>query len=225
MRAVFVDLGETLVHFKPRYHENVLIALKDYGYEVDEAKLFRAINRILGRHHYPSPEYGGLSSLDFAELFYELKIYPDRTVIKELNSKNLLSGEYQLYDDAIPFLEGVKSLGLKIVLISNATRSLYRIIEDLGIKKYFDGIVASCDLNIMKPHPKIFSYAVKLAGGDGIHIGDVYEIDVLGAKRAGLEALLIDRQNFYSEIKEKRVNNLLEALELVKERSKSYYKS
>ncbi|TRM95758.1 2-haloalkanoic acid dehalogenase, partial [Sulfolobus sp. B1] len=31
MRAVFVDLGETLVHFKPRYHENVLIALKDYG--------------------------------------------------------------------------------------------------------------------------------------------------------------------------------------------------
>ncbi|MCH4815893.1 MAG: HAD family hydrolase [Saccharolobus sp.] len=217
MKAIFVDLGETLVHFKPRYHENIAYALKEIGYNVDEKRVFKAVAKILGKHHYPSPEYGGLSAFDFRELFYELNIYPDQESIARLNSRNLLSGEYELYDDSITFLEEAKKLGFKVVLVSNATRNIYKIIEDLGIKKYFDGIVASCDLNIMKPHPKIFSYAMEIAKSDGIHIGDIYEIDVIGAKRAGLEAILLDRLGFYPEIKENRVNNLLEALELIKE--------
>lgn len=221
MNAIFVDLGETLVHFKPRYHENIAYALKEVGYEIDERRVFRAVAKILGKHHYPSPEFGGLSAFDFLELFYELNLYPNRELINRLNNRNLLSGEYELYDDAIPFLEEAKSLGLKIILVSNATRNIYKILEDLKIKRYFDGIVASCDLNVMKPHPKIFSYAMELAKGEGIHIGDIYEIDVLGAKRAGLDAILLDRLGFYPEIKGNKVSNLLEALELIKERLKN----
>ncbi|WP_338604065.1 HAD-IA family hydrolase [Sulfolobus tengchongensis] len=221
MKAVFVDLGETLVHFKPSYHENVANALREIGYNIDEKRVFRAVAKILGNHHYPSPEYGGLSALDFRELFYELNLFPDREIITRLNNKNLLSGEYELYDDAIPFLEEVKELGLKVVLVSNATRNIYKIIEDLNIKKYFDGIVASCDLNVMKPHPKIFTYAMNIAKGYGIHIGDIYEIDVIGAKRAGLDAILLDRRDFYPEINKNRVKNLFEALELVKGKLKN----
>jgi HAD superfamily hydrolase (TIGR01549 family) len=209
------------VHFKPRYHENIAYALKEVGYEIDERRVFRAVAKILGKHHYPSPEFGGLSAFDFSELFYELNLYPNRELITRLNNRNLLSGEYELYDDAIPFLEEAKSLGLKIILVSNATRNIYKILEDLKIKRYFDGIVASCDLNVMKPHPKIFSYAMELAKGDGIHIGDIYEIDVLGARRAGLDAILLDRLGFYPEIKGNKVSNLLEALELIKERLKN----
>ena len=220
MNTIFVDLGETLVHFKPSYHENIANALKEMGYNIDSKRVFRAVAKVLGKHHYPSPEYGGLSALDFTELFYELNLFPKKEIIRELNKRNLLSGEYELYEDAIPFLEEVKKLGLKVVLVSNATRNIYKILDELNIKKYFDGIVASCDLNIMKPHPRIFSYAMEIAKGYGIHIGDIYEIDVLGANRAGLEGILIDRLDLYPEINKNKVRNLLEALDLIKERLK-----
>ncbi len=213
MRAVFIDMGETLVRFKPRFHESVAKALSEEGINLDEKKVYRALMRVLGKCHFP--HYDGLSQVDFRELFYEMGVYAPTEVIKRLESRNYLAEEYELYEDAIPFLEEVKKRGYKVVLVTNTTKKVSKILRDLDLYKYLDGIVASCDYNVMKPHPKIFHYATKVAGVRGVHIGDVYEIDVLGAKRAYLPAILLDRLNYYSEVKENRVRNLFEALDVL----------
>lgn len=218
MKAVFVDMGETLVKFTPRYYEAVANAIREKGFDVSEREVFRALMQQLGRCHFSHPEVGGLTKIDFRDLFYRLGLVASDDVIKDLESRSYLTNKYELFDDTIPFLEEVKKLGLKVILVSNAPPSIYKIVRELNLTKYLDGIVASCDLGIMKPHPRIFYHARRMAGGDGVHIGDVYEIDVLGAKRAFLDAILLDRFNYYPEIKENKVNNLFQALKLIKEK-------
>ncbi|ARM75038.1 HAD family hydrolase [Acidianus manzaensis] len=215
-KAIFIDMGETLVKFIPRYDEAVANAIREAGIQVDDKAVFRALMAQMGSNHFPHKEIGGLSNIDFKDLFYRLGKYPDPKIIKKLENNSYLSEKYELYNDAIPFLTEMKKLGLKIILVSNATYKIHDIVKELNLINYLDGIVASCDLGIMKPHPKIFYHAKKIGCNDGIHIGDVYEIDYLGAKRAYLDAILLDRFGFYPEIKENKISNLFDAIDLIK---------
>jgi FMN phosphatase YigB (HAD superfamily) len=54
-----------------------------------------------------------------------------------------------------------------------------------------------------KPHPPIFHTALKRAGvppSEALHVGDQYRIDVVGAQGVGIQALLLDREDFYPQI-------------------------
>lgn len=57
-----------------------------------------------------------------------------------------------------------------------------------GIASYFQEIITSEKSNSLKPHPDIFSYAMRVTGAlteDSIMIGDALDIDILGASNAG----------------------------------------
>lgn len=216
--TVLVDMGETLVSFSPKYHQNVATLLNNFGYEVDEKRVFRAVYKVLGNHHYPHPEIWGLSQPDFRDIFLELGLYPEPRIVEKLNSSQLLSSKWGLFEDSLYFLQEVKRRNKKIVLVTNSTDSVFRIVKDTGIEKYFDAIVTSYELGIMKPHPKIFSYAMSTVGGKrGAHIGDIYEIDYIGAKRSFLTPILLDRDNFYDDLKCRKVRDLREALKVIDE--------
>ncbi|MEM3195471.1 MAG: HAD-IA family hydrolase [Metallosphaera sp.] len=220
MRTVFVDMGDTLVKFVPRMHESVANAMREQGIEVTEKEVFRALMKHMGKSNFPHPDHDGLSKLDFADIFYEMGKPVDLEVIKNLSSRNYLSDRFELYDDAIPFLKELKSNNVKVILVTNTTRKVHTILKTLGLYQYLDSVIASCDVGVMKPNPKIFYHAMKEAGGTGVHIGDVYEIDYVGAKRAYLEPILLDRFGFYEEIKENKVSDLYQALDLLKEKLK-----
>lgn len=215
-RVIFVDMGETLVSFIPKFHQPIYNLLKREGYDVSEKKVFRAVYKILGKDHFPDPILGGLSILDYKELLHELKISPRPCLVKKLENIKLLSNKWELFDDSEIFLKQLKNEKYKIIMITNATRSVYKIVSDLGLDKYLDDIVASCDYGIMKPHPRIFRIAVEKYGNPKFHVGDVYEIDYLGALRANVNPLLLDRFGFYDDLKVNKVNNLLQSLELIK---------
>ncbi|BFH72544.1 HAD family hydrolase [Sulfurisphaera javensis] len=215
-RVIFVDMGETLVSFTPKFHQPIYYFLVKKGYNVTEKKVFRAVYKILGRDHFPDPILGGLSVLDYKELLSELKINPKQCLIKELEKVPLLSNKWDLFKDVELFLKELKKENFKIVMITNATRSVYKIIQDLGLDKYIDDVIASCDYGIMKPHPRIFRIAIEKYGTPIFHIGDVYEIDYLGALRANITPLLLDRFNFYEDLNINKVNNLFQALKLIK---------
>ncbi len=86
----------------------------------------------------------------------------------------------------------------KTALISNC--------ENFGIKTlsngfkfndFFDEIVLSCDIKLLKPNPKIFFLPLKRLGikpSDAVMIGDSVRTDINGAKKAGLKTILIDRK-------------------------------
>lgn len=215
-KTIFVDMGETIVSFIPKFHEPIYYFLLEREYKVSEKSVYRAIYKQLSKDHFPDPLLGGLSVLNYKELLYELKITPKGCLIQEMQKIKLLSDEWKLFEDTEPFLRELKNQGYKIVMITNATRSVYKIVSDLGLEKYLDDIIASCDLGIMKPHPRIFRIAIEKYGMPRYHIGDVYEIDYLGAMRAGIRPLLLDRLNFYDDVKAEKVSNLFQALRLIK---------
>ncbi|AKV74509.1 MULTISPECIES: HAD family hydrolase [Metallosphaera] len=209
-RSVFLDVGETLVGFRPMSFEKLVVRLRKAGYPVTAKQVFRAVTKVMGKSNFPNQV--GLNPVDVGELLYELGIYPSSQILGQLGGDYTPSQDYFLYEDAKEFLEYLNSKGVDVVLITNATRRMHDVIDSLGIKKYVKAVIASCDVGVVKPHPRIFRYALNYVAQPAIHIGDIYELDYIGAKRAGLESLLLDRFGFYEDVKVNKVRNLYEAM-------------
>lgn len=65
-----------------------------------------------------------------------------------------------------------------------------------GIQQYFSVIISSESAGYDKPDKRLYLKAAEMAGyspGEIMHVGDTYELDVVGARSAGVRAVLIDR--------------------------------
>ena len=87
-------------------------------------------------------------------------------------------------------LEGLKSMGLKLGIISN-TASLYQvfqILDDYGIRGYFQDVTLSSVTGYRKPDHNIFKvslYQMQSKAENCAYVGDTYSRDIVGAVRAG----------------------------------------
>jgi putative hydrolase of the HAD superfamily len=113
--------------------------------------------------------------------------------------------------DVVPALERLSALGLKLVVVSNANGVLHRAFDRLGLTQYFDAICDSCIEGVEKPDPRFFQIALDRSGsvaGSTMHVGDLYHVDVLGARAGGLRAMLIDPYDLYKDYDADRVRTL-----------------
>ena len=86
--------------------------------------------------------------------------------------------------------------GYTLGLVSNAPPETARLVDQLGLPRYIKHIVISGVVGYTKPNPEIFKIALGLAGADAreaVHVGDLYEADVIGARNAGITGILLDR--------------------------------
>ena len=104
-----------------------------------------------------------------------------------------------LWDRADPTataaLRRVKAAGLVTGVISNSNGSVQRILEDTGLARHLDFVIDSSRVGVEKPDPRIFQLALERArvpADAAVYVGDLYSIDVLWARRAGLDAVLLD---------------------------------
>jgi putative hydrolase of the HAD superfamily len=107
---------------------------------------------------------------------------------------------FDLYDDALPVLDELRSYGLKLGLVSNTGRDLDVFIEHHGIE--VDAALASRAHGITKPDPTIFRAVLDRLGvepGEAAMIGDSIEDDVEGARGLGMQAFLLDRDDRYPD--------------------------
>jgi len=102
-----------------------------------------------------------------------------------------------LYPETIEVLERLKNQGLKLGVISNLS-SLYRIpFYNLGLDKYFDQKIFSCEVGLVKPQPEIYQMMVDRLGVAPSQIlmtGDQLVIDVYPPQKAGMQAVHLDRK-------------------------------
>jgi HAD superfamily hydrolase (TIGR01549 family) len=103
--------------------------------------------------------------------------------------------------DVPPALDRLRGLGLKLVVVSNANGTLRAKFAALGLDVHVDALVDSCDEGVEKPDPRLFQIALARAGGRPeatVHVGDLYYVDVVGARNAGLRGgVLLDAANLY----------------------------
>lgn len=104
---------------------------------------------------------------------------------------------WKLYADAEPAIRELRARGLKLGVISNWDTRLRRIARELGLEASMDFVVISAEVGWRKPHGAIFEEAltrVGVAPGEALHVGDLYDEDIVGAHAAGLRAVYLDRR-------------------------------
>jgi putative hydrolase of the HAD superfamily len=87
----------------------------------------------------------------------------------------------------------------KLGLVSNfgIPECAHELLETFGLKRIFDVIVISAEINQRKPSPKIFRYALQKLGvlaSRAVFVGDMLDLDVKGAQMVGMKTLLIRRE-------------------------------
>jgi HAD superfamily hydrolase (TIGR01549 family) len=94
-----------------------------------------------------------------------------------------------------------QTAGLPVVVVSNSNGRLRDLLRRLGLLGYFSQVVDSFEEGVEKPDPRLFEIALGRAGAHRettLHVGDFYEIDVVGARAAGLQAALLDVAGLYA---------------------------
>jgi len=128
-----------------------------------------------------------------------------------------------LDEDAIDVLRKLHGK-YKLGLVSNfgIPECGWKLLEKFNLKRFFDVVVISGEINRRKPSPEIFERALKLLGVEAsraVFVGDTPNLDVKGPKIVGMQTILIKRKplELNADVKPDRVINhlteLLHALE------------
>jgi FMN phosphatase YigB (HAD superfamily) len=97
--------------------------------------------------------------------------------------------------------------------VSNANGTIREAFRRVDLYRYFDCIIDSHEEGVEKPDPRIFANALGRSGADAattIHVGDFYQIDVVGARAAGIRGVLLDEGGLYDGADCPRVRSLTE---------------
>jgi HAD superfamily hydrolase (TIGR01509 family) len=84
--------------------------------------------------------------------------------------------------------------GLKLGVVSNSDGRVEAALEAAGLRQYFDVVIDSALAGVEKPDPAIFRAALAaldVSPAEALYVGDLYEIDVVGARAAGIHAVLL----------------------------------
>jgi putative hydrolase of the HAD superfamily len=110
----------------------------------------------------------------------------------------LASLRFRPYDDVRPALSDWRGQGVRLVVVSNWDVSLHDVLAGVGLAPLLDGVVTSAEARARKPDPAIFERALLLAGvrpEEAVHAGDSADEDVAGARAAGIEPVLVRRDD------------------------------
>ncbi len=214
IKAVFFDFYNTLVRFWPPLAQIQMASCQEFGFNLTEDAInygysvadiyFNRENEIkplaerseaerlafFSRYEQILLENAGLSvTLDLARQIWQVAISVPKDFIA--------------FDDTLGSLERLKGQGYCLGVISNLRRDMDQLCRDLGMSPYLDFCLTSAEIGVEKPDPAIFVAALKRAGvapGEAIHVGDQPRSDLVGARGAGLYAILLDRGGWYGEV-------------------------
>ena len=145
----------------------------------------------------------------------------DRTAaaLSELHVYHQANNLWELVpDNVVPTLSALKARGLTLVVVSNANGTLRAHMDRVGLSQWFDCIIDSCDEGVEKPDPRIFHAALARVNADPattIHIGDLYQVDVVGARAAGLRGVLLDETGLHPDVDCPRLRSLSDLVEQI----------
>ncbi len=200
-QVVFFDYGDTLMRGDPPYLHRIAHALREGGFEVDEAAAERAGHEA-DYACYEEWKAGRLLLEDAAlpafvqHLLRRLDLPPltlaERPDILQRFFQLNTERELTLFPGARELLEDLRARGYRLGIISNNDGTCAAKCAALDIASYFEVIVDSAVEGVRKPAPDIFTRAcahMSVTPAEAVHVGDMYGADVCGAREAGLRAI------------------------------------
>ena len=164
--AVFFDAGETLVHPHPTFPDLFAEILRREGHDVSPETIHERGHVVFDRFREAaeanelwttSPERARRFWHDVYGIFLrELEIPDSNGLIDVVYAEFTDLGNYRLFDDVTPVLDRLRDAGLLLGVVSNFEEWLERLLEDLGVRGYFQVSVVSGVEGFEKPDPRIF---------------------------------------------------------------------
>jgi FMN phosphatase YigB (HAD superfamily) len=82
---------------------------------------------------------------------------------------------------------------------------MQRILGPLELTGRLDLVISARTAGIGKPHRDFFEAALtqaRVTADEAVMVGDQYEIDIIGARNAGIPAVLLDRVGAFPEVRD-----------------------
>ncbi len=230
IKAVFFDWFNTLARFEPPRQELYIQAFQQFGIELSPKEVIRGI-LTADRYYFEENAKSPVEKRSPQEQLEVYVHYPKAIlaeagvkVPKELPLKvmQIVARQFKgvifaLFDDALSTLKTLKEKKLVLGLLTNLDKDMNTICRELGLEPYLDFVVTSGEVGADKPEPPIFLAALQRAGvnaSEAVHIGDQYNLDVIGARGVGITPILIDRYDVYPEVSDcHRIHRLTELAE------------
>jgi putative hydrolase of the HAD superfamily len=112
-------------------------------------------------------------------------------------------------------LAALRAQGFRTGVISNADGRIAQLLDAAGLAPHLEAILDSHVEGVEKPDPEIFRRALERLGVSApraVYVGDIYAIDALGARAAGMVPIVIDETGGYGELDCPRIAALAELL-------------
>ena len=211
LKGVIFDLGNTLLHFNGDWNEvaeefysELYRSLTSSGFDLDKANFIHLFHTRI--HAYFEER---------ARQHIELTIaYVLQNTLADLGYEQVTSEElkrplaemyavsqnrWQIEDDTLVTLNTLLETGFRIGMISNAgdDDDVQTLVDNAGIRPYFDFILTSAAERYRKPDQRIFQRVFdywNFSPGQIAMVGDTLEADILGAKNAGMVSIWITRR-------------------------------
>lgn len=207
LEVVFFDVGNTLLKPHPSFEAVCKDVLEGFGLSATDEELRRGAG-VADRYYeerYWKDDTFWANEIDASEMWgemyalmlEEIGIDGDRHEIGKAIYDSFGHGDrWRPYEDVLPVMESLREEGYRLGLISNWDSRLAKLCFDMGLDRYLDSVVSSATIGLIKPDPSIFEVALERLGVEAhqaLHVGDHYYADILGARSAGIFAVLIDR--------------------------------
>jgi putative hydrolase of the HAD superfamily len=217
IRYVIFDVGNTLMHLDYAFIADVLaqhghpttpLAIRIAEYEA-KAALDRILAPVLGAedgveaHMWPRGEDRPRPPSYFSIVLHHLGIAESQQepILAALHLQHQTSSLWRVVEpDTNAVLDALRASGLTLGVISNADGRIEADLERTGLRRHFTVVIDSHVVGVEKPNPAIFALALARLGAPAeasLYVGDVLTIDVMGARRAGLRAVLMDTLSRY----------------------------
>ena len=226
-KAVFFDVGGTLIHVHPSVGDVYARHARPFGYSGSIQDLnegFRLQWKKMGGIESLGNQSGAEAEREFwHKLVYEVFL-PMGGLDRFEEYFDLIfeafrdEANWRIYEDVIEsgILETLKKRGVVMGVISNWDSRLISTLENIGLGRYFDFILPSAVVGSAKPDKKIFEEALRLSGvapHAACHIGDEIRTDVEGAQSVGIHPILLDRNNRFDSTETRKITTFLELVE------------
>jgi len=207
IKAVFFDFFNTLVYFDPPREKHYADTAAEFGIAISPAAVAAALPEADAwwrSENFKSPIKDREQAAKYdAYRGYGLRILRDaETAVEPEQALQTLAKAFSIgfkfknYGDSLPALQALKDKNIQMGVISNIGESLDSYLDKAGFTGYFTYNVTSFEAGYDKPQPQIFQLALKRAratAAEALFVGDQYDLDVVGARNAGITPILIDR--------------------------------
>lgn len=201
IKHVFFDLDHTLWDFETNSD-------KTFGFIFERNKVDLEIGRFTETYRPINQKYwklfredkvskSDLRYLRLKEAFDALEFEAEDELIHTLSEEYIafLSLNNALFSNALEVLAYLEAK-YRLHIITNGFEEVqHRKLENSRLRPFFDHVITSEKVGVKKPDPRIFKYALEMAGArteESIMIGDNYEADIQGARNVGMHTIFCE---------------------------------